>query len=592
MIENEDLSSSSTAGGWTYDVNTKSLSWSTVSKEIHGLDANAQPDFNKIDQFYAPVEGFPTFTELINRCLSGEEFFREELHIIQPHGGVKKVVCSGLLDKSDANKLVILGSFSTKNQSISGSNNTKNQLIGTWSWDMKTNEVTWSKELCEIFEVDIVKNTSSTHTVEEYMQFVHPDDIEWQTRVTGLAFAEKRPVETHISIITKNGKVKPVYGTAEQVFDAEGNVTMLIGSLQDVSMGAKVKAKVSDFFHLGTELMAILNLKGEFENVNPRWQYVLGYNVAELVSKNFLDIVHPDDLERAKNALKILIEGRVLRQFVFRVRSAENKYKWIEFSCVPDMREGLIVTNARDISEQISTNETLLSFNRELQEKNKELEQFAFITSHDLQEPMNTIQSMVHMLKEDASSKLSPEELQLMGYIEEASERMSQQIKGILDYSRIGRSPLKESIDLNAKVEDILSDLDTLIQRNGTKINISKLPVIQGARTDIRMLFQNLISNAVKFSSTSKSPSVDILSEELDKHFQFTISDNGIGIDPTYHDKIFQIFKRLNSREEFDGTGIGLAYCKKIVSLHGGKIRVDSNLHEGAKFIFTIAKQD
>ncbi len=597
MIPNTLTSPPSTTGGWTYDLNKNELLWSTATRDLHGQPSGFQPDICDIDKLYVPVENKLRFSEIIKLCVSGVDYFKEDLHLIHPNGTVNKIICSGIIDKSDAANPIILGSFETTKQTSqerkrNSPNHTTNHRVGSWTWDLTTNKVTWSPELCEILEIPFEEVNKKELTPASFLTFVHPDDLEWINRSTEKMTLEKKAIGNYFSVVTGSGKAVRVFATSESVFNKKGEVQAFHGFVQDLSMSNHIQRKVSDFFHLGTELMAILNLNGHFIDVNPQWEVTLGYNSAELTSKNILDIVHPDDTTRVESAMNMLRQGRVLKQFTLRLLDADKNYKWIEISCIPDVREGLIVTNARDISEQISTNETLLSFNRELQKKNKELEQFAFITSHDLQEPMNTIQSMVHMLKQDTASKLNMEELQLMGYIEEASDRMSEQIKGILDYSRIGRNPAMEEINLNTKVTEILSDLNVLVQRHGTQIEVAELPLISGVKTDIRMLFQNLISNAIKFSSTAKEPTVTISSKELTGHFEFTISDNGIGIDPKYHDNIFQIFKRLNSRDEFEGTGIGLAYCKKIIALHDGSIKVDSNLNEGAKFIFTLSKKN
>lgn len=231
----------------------------------------------------------------------------------------------------------------------------------------------------------------------------------------------------------------------------------------------------------------------------------------------------------------------------------------------------------------------------ELEAKNKELEQFAYIASHDLQEPLNTISSFIGLLAEDYGENFDEAGKESMTFIQDASVRMKKLIDALLEYSRLGRSKEYDTVDCNTLIEELKKDLKVVLEKTGTKIKVKDLPVVKGSEIELRLLFQNLISNGIKFSAPDTIPKIDIACvekndpEDASKGFwQFSIKDNGIGIPEEHQERIFAIFQRLHSRDKYEGTGIGLAHCKKIVEAHGGKIWLTSNENSGSTFYFTI----
>ncbi len=229
----------------------------------------------------------------------------------------------------------------------------------------------------------------------------------------------------------------------------------------------------------------------------------------------------------------------------------------------------------------------------ELRHKNEELEQFAYVASHDLQEQVRVVSSYCQLLEEKCKEceKMDGETKKWINYIVEATERMKVLIKELLDFSSIGTKDKPfEDIDLNKIIKNVEKDLKFLIKDTNTKIIIEKpLPTINGIKFRIRQLFYNLINNSIKFKS-DKDPLIEISFCEKDNKWLFCIKDNGIGISSKYFDRIFGLFKRLYSREEYPGTGIGLALCKKIVETHNGRIWVGSKVNKGASFYFVLGK--
>ena len=240
--------------------------------------------------------------------------------------------------------------------------------------------------------------------------------------------------------------------------------------------------------------------------------------------------------------------------------------------------------------ERNSYEQALISKNKELERQNKELEQFTYIASHDLQEPLRTLTSINQLLQEEFKGKLDERADTYLRFINESAKRMQMLVKGLLDYSKIGKLGDLSEVDCNELLKEVLSDISFSIKENKANITVENLPTLKGYRTEMRQLFQNLIMNALKFIEKGTTPEITISAKELKTEWQFSIKDNGIGIDEKDQNKIFVIFKRLHNRSEYEGTGIGLSNCKKIVELHNGNIYVESVLGKGSTFIFSIAK--
>ena len=231
---------------------------------------------------------------------------------------------------------------------------------------------------------------------------------------------------------------------------------------------------------------------------------------------------------------------------------------------------------------------TLEKQNKKLQNQNKELEQFTYIASHDLQEPLRSLISFSELLEKEFIGKLGENGEFYINFISKSSKRMQLLVKGLLDYSRIGREKNLVEIDCNQIMKDVLSDMIITIKESNAEITVSDLPQLKGYETEIRQLFQNLVSNALKFRKKDVAPKIEIFAQKREDDWLFSVQDNGIGIEENNKQKLFVIFKRFNNREEYEGTGIGLAHCKKIVELHGGTIWADSKFGEGSTFYFTI----
>ena len=230
--------------------------------------------------------------------------------------------------------------------------------------------------------------------------------------------------------------------------------------------------------------------------------------------------------------------------------------------------------------------------NNDLSSANTELEQFAYIASHDLQEPLRTIANFVGLIDKKYSGKTDEDTDQYLKFIVTATSKMQDLIKHLLDFSRVGKNMSFVPVDCNKVLKAVILEMDTSVKESNAIITSALLPVVMGNEIELKRLFQNLISNAIKFRKKEVNLKIEITVEEKDTEYIFAVKDNGIGIEEQFIHKLFVIFQRLHNETEYPGTGIGLATCKKIVTLHGGKIWVNSKLGEGSTFYFTIPKRD
>ncbi|MCI5060176.1 MAG: ATP-binding protein [Alphaproteobacteria bacterium] len=235
----------------------------------------------------------------------------------------------------------------------------------------------------------------------------------------------------------------------------------------------------------------------------------------------------------------------------------------------------------------------LKQLNDILQRNNDELERFAYVCSHDLQEPARMMSSFAEILHNDYRDHLDEKSQKYLDIIHKSAGHMQKMIYDILTFSRVGHESVQfEEVDSHEITENVLKKLETDIKANDTKICLESLPTVQTSKTLMTVLMQNTIGNALKYQDGRETPQITIKVEETLRHWLFSVADNGIGIDPQYADKVFQMFQRIHSKDKYPGTGIGLSTCKKFIELYGGKIWFESELDRGTTFFFTIPKQE
>jgi PAS domain S-box-containing protein len=242
----------------------------------------------------------------------------------------------------------------------------------------------------------------------------------------------------------------------------------------------------------------------------------------------------------------------------------------------------------RDITERKQAEEDLKKTLADLERSNKELEQFAYVASHDLQEPLRMVSSYTQLLERRYKAKLDNDAQEFIAYAVDGANRMQRLIQDLLSFSRVSTrgNPFRPT-DCNVVLGQARTNLDVIIRENNALVTNDELPLVMADETQLLLVFQNLINNAIKFRS-KELPHVQVSAEKNGHEWIFSVRDNGQGIDPQYYDRIFVIFQRLHAKEEYPGTGIGLAICKRIVERHGGRIWLESKPGKGSTFYFTI----
>ena len=334
--------------------------------------------------------------------------------------------------------------------------------------------------------------------------------------------------------------------------------------------------------------------------VNPVECALLGFDAHEMIGRPIWEFMSPDDSDRSQRAVLRKLAGveelaRVEREYKRRdgttlvldihprfIRDAEDR--------IAGIRSYMI-----DVTKRHQAEQTLQRQAAELARSNAELEQFAYVASHDLQEPLRKILAFGDRLKRRCGPALGGDGLDYLIRMLNAAERMQILIRDLLALSRVATQPRPfERVDLGAVVHGVLSDLESRIEGLRGRVDVGPLPVVMGDRLQMRQLFQNLIGNALKFHKPDEPPRVTVLAEytkgslESGGACRIQVRDNGIGFDEKYAERIFQVFQRLHGRHEYEGSGIGLAICRKIVERHGGTIVTRSRPGEGAVFEITL----
>lgn len=331
--------------------------------------------------------------------------------------------------------------------------------------------------------------------------------------------------------------------------------------------------------------------KGINVYVNQQYTSLTGYSLNELnemTQEQFFGLFHPDEQEMIAKHMEEVVSselGQVI-EIEYRFKKADGSWMWcLSRDAIFDRDKDEMPTQFMGTFIDITARK---SIEKKLKAKNKELEEFAYIAAHDLQAPLNTIISVAELFNLQYKGVLDESGSQFLGFISDASMRMTDLIRGLLDYSRIGRGKKLTWVDCNTVVNNVLDDLRAVINKTNANIEIGELPQLAGYETELRLLFQNLISNAIKFRKPSANPCIQVAAKKGNSHWMLSFKDNGIGIPEEYKEQIFNIFQRLHSQSEYKGTGIGLAHCRKIVELHNGEIWVESQRYIGSTFYLTI----
>ena len=378
-----------------------------------------------------------------------------------------------------------------------------------------------------------------------------------------------------------------------------GREILVLAAVRDVSRVRRVNEQFRSLIEAAPDGMVIVDQGGTMRIVNAAAEKLFGYTRTELIGQKVEILVptkfqalHVNHREAYANAPQPRPMGAGLK---LQGRRKDGTEFPVEISLSPlDTEEGLLVTAAiRDITERRNSERELARHIEALDRSNRELERFAYVASHDLQEPMRVISNYVGLIATRFQAADDESARRWMDYVTDAAQRMQALIRDLLAYSRIQADVATfRSFSAQAAVDDALRNLAESLAESRGNVKLGPLPTIHGDARQMGLLFQNLVGNALKFRKPGTDPAVEIGSRPDGAGHLFWVKDDGIGFDPKFKEKIFEIFQRLHTREKYPGTGIGLSICQRIVSLHQGKIWAESTPGEGATFWFWLPSAD
>jgi PAS domain S-box-containing protein len=369
--------------------------------------------------------------------------------------------------------------------------------------------------------------------------------------------------------------------------------TLVLASIIDITERKKAEERFQLVVESAPNAMVLVSHEGIITLVNKQTELLFKYERNELIGAKLELLLperfthhHPDQRNTffKKPQTRAMGAGRDL--FAKRKDGTEIQVE-IGLNPIETIEGQMVLASIIDITERKMQEKTLKK-QVELEVKNKELEQFAYVASHDLQEPLRTVSNYMKIFEEDYQDQLDSNAFKYIHSVNNATKRMSMLIKALLDFSRLGRDRKLMYVDFNKIINEVMADLETIIKTSNAIVTVTEMPKLNVYESEMRQLFQNLITNAIKFRKKDIPTKINIQAEQVNNRYQFTVTDNGIGIAPIHFNRIFEIFQRLHTNDEYEGNGIGLANCKKIVELHQGEIWIESSIGNGTAVNFTI----
>ncbi len=400
-----------------------------------------------------------------------------------------------------------------------------------------------------------------------------------------------------LSIRHTSGKITDVLYNATVYKNEDGKIQGVFAAAHDITKRKQAlealelsESRYKTLFEKASDGILIINDKGKILNLNESFAKMHGYTVDEMLSMNLRELDTPEMAKILPQRMDIVMAGKTLNTETDHIHKDGHIVSFsISSSLIKVGNQSYIQAFHTDISERKKAELLIKEKVLELESANKDLEQFAHIASHDLQEPLRMISSYTQLLEREYKDKLAPDANEYIHFVVDGASRMKKLIQDLLDFSRIGtRERELEQVDTSITLRKVIANLQLLIDDNTAVITHDNLPVLKADESQLLRLFQNLIENAIKFRKKTELPKIHISCKKKNNMYEFSVSDNGIGIDMKYHDRVFIIFQRLHSAKEYPGTGIGLSINKRIVERHGGKIWFESKENKGTTFYFTI----
>ncbi|HET7831945.1 MAG TPA: PAS domain S-box protein [Gallionella sp.] len=446
---------------------------------------------------------------------------------------------------------------------------------------------------------------------QSLLEAVHPDDRPGLLGIVNGAHAKGEAYETVYRMVRRNGEVRWMRERGFPVRDADGRVTAMTGVVTDVTdqkraedelrASAERFRSIFEYSPIGNSLTS---LTGEMQP-NKAFCDMLGYSREEFAARRWQAVSHPDDIESSQREMDRVLSGeQTVARFTKRYLHKNGNEVWGEVTTSLHRDAAgkplYFITQVMDVTERKRTEAELRKYQEHLQEMvaertaqleavNKELESFSYSVSHDLRAPLRAADGFARMTLARYGDKLDAEGRRLLTVIRDNTEKMGRLIDDLLAFSRIGRTPLTLSeVDMEGMVSAVLEELRPATGDRQLTIEVGKLPPARGELALLRQVWINLLSNAIKFTRSKSMAHIEVGGRTEGREQIYYVRDNGSGFDMRYIDKIFEVFQRLHGAEEFEGTGVGLAIVKRIVTRHGGRVWAEGKLDEGATFYFAL----
>ncbi len=483
--------------------------------------------------------------------------------------------------------------YSLKESERSLSEAQKMAHLGNWDWNIVTNELYWSDEVYRIFGCSPQEVWT---TYDEFLKYVHQEDRDYVNRAVKEALNGKNYNINH-RIILVSGEERVVHEQAEVIFNEKNIPVRMRGTVQDITEHKKTEKALKlaneynrSLIEASIDPLVTIGPDGKITDVNKATELVTGFSRCELIGTDFSDYFTEPDKAR-ESYQQVFREGLVL-DYELEIQHKDGYVTPVLYNAsVYRNEDGEVIgvfAAARDITELKNAESMLKLKLKELARSNAELEQFAYVSSHDLQEPLRMIASYLQLLQRKYQGKLDDKADKYIYFAVDGASRMQNLINDLLEFSRVTTKAREfEPTNCNSILKQVVFDLEVSIKENEADVSYDSLPVVMADSSQLAQVFQNLISNAIKFRSEN-TPKIKISAKKKNNQWLFSVQDNGIGIDPKFSERIFEVFKRLNKRDEYPGTGIGLSICKKIIERHGGHIWVESEPEIGSTFYFTL----
>lgn len=458
----------------------------------------------------------------------------------------------------------------------------------------------FNSQISEILGYDFAKIQEMEKAGTLLSNLLHPEDIlsEINLKKRWAAVADGQIIQTEMRLQDAAG-VWRNFQCEETLFlrDANGLPKQILGAGIDITEQKRNQQqllRLSKAVASSSDAIAITDLSGIPIYLNPAFTKLFGYELDSIIQQQGVSMLYADPTLNT-SVLNTIKQGLSWRGEV-KIRNHNQDFLDIllRADAIKDETDKIVsfVYIYTDISERKRAQEQLAQHIIELARSNAEVEQFAYVASHDLQEPLRVITSYTQLLARRYLGQLDPKADKYIEFVVKAAQRMQQLIEDLLEFSRLGSQKTElVPVECEAVLNMALERLSSPIALNDTIINHEPLPVVLGDRTQLVELFQNLIANGIKYR-TERAPIIHISATRIENYWRFAVSDNGIGIDPEFRERIFTIFQRLHTHGEYSGTGIGLAICKKIVQRHYGEIWVESQVGAGSTFYFTLLAVD